>query len=294
MKMSDSEFQTGLDMPMTTRDTMRHIVHIAPLRSSMRRTDRLSTCDRWKVRYAPQTPRRSAFHRPGGRLHVASALKARSRLLQPLYDHVEVYLDESGDLGFSQSSSKHFVLVAIACCEPNELKRMVRRVKKRRYPQVTRPMEFKFGSSPEIVRRQVCAGIARSDVVIAWGSAFKPNIPTPLRGDKNRLYLNICGMMLPDLTRNIHTRSVNFVLDKWSNSRTVMARLDEVVVQTVNDHHCGYFVPRTVVSHLDSSGSEGIQAADFVAGAVFQSLERSNDAYLGLISGKVVSGRNYW
>jgi len=211
-----------------------------------------------------------------------------------LYSHVDLYIDESGDLGFSPSSSRHFVIVALASSEPNELRRMMRRVQRRRYPRIADPMEFKFGSSPERVRRLVCAGIARSETMIAWGAAIKSNIPASLRPDKKRFYLSICGRTLSELTRSIHARSIHVVLDKWSNSRSIRRSLDEVVEQTILDHHSGYFAPSITVSHLDSSSSEGIQIADFVAGAVFQSLERSNGTYLDLIAERVVSGCRYW
>jgi hypothetical protein len=211
-----------------------------------------------------------------------------------MHRHVEVYLDESGDLGFSPRSSRHFVMVAVACREPRKLRRMMWNVQKRKSPRTVTPIEFKFSSSPEAVRRHVLAGIARADVQISWCSAVKSNIPDRLRHDKTSLYLGMCSSALSDLSRAVHARSVHIVVDRMSNSRTIRGRLDDVVVQTLNDHHSGYFAPRIVVSHLDSAGSAGIQVADFVAGAVFQGLERPHTSYLDLISGNVVSGRRRW
>ena len=195
---------------------------------------------------------------------------------------------------FLQRSSRHFVIVAVACREPRELRRMMWKSFRRGSPRAqSRP----WSSSSPAARRlsgDTSSRIARADVQISWCSAVKSNIPDRLRHDKTSLYLGMCGSALSDLSRAVHARSVHVVVDRMSNSRTIRGRLDDVVVQTLNDHHCGYFAPRIVVSHLDSAGSAGIQVADFVAGAVFQGLERPHTSYLDLISGNVVSGRRRW
>jgi hypothetical protein len=211
-----------------------------------------------------------------------------------LYDQVDVYLDESGDLGFSASSSRHFVVVALASHEPIELARLVKRIRQRRFPSRLKTMEFKFRSSPESVRRLFCRGIARTNAKIAWGGINKSNTASTWQNDKNELYVHVCSRTLSELTRHIHTKSIHVILDKWSSNRTVRRHLEEYLGETVRCRHTGYFAPSLEISHLNSADSVGIQVADFVAGAVFQSLERSNQVYIDLIGERIVHGALYW
>jgi len=211
-----------------------------------------------------------------------------------LHRRVEVYIDESGDLGFSPSSSEHFVIVALASPEPNELARVLRRVRRRVYAADSKNPEFKFRSSPERVRKAILNGVAGTRTRIVWGGIMKRNTPADLRRDKSSLYLLMCSRALTELTRWTHARSVHIVLDKCSSNRTMRATLGWHLREIASFNHTGYFAPSVVVSHLDSANSSGIQVADIVAGAVYRSLERSDSAYLDLISDNIVHGRLYW
>lgn len=211
-----------------------------------------------------------------------------------MHRHAEVYLDESGDLGFSEGRSRHFVVVAIATYEPVELRRLVKRVQRRRYPRVARPMGLKFNNSPNRVKRSMCAEVADSSVMIAWCGAAKRNIPGAVRNDKRRFYLGMCTRTLSDPSMHIRADPIHVVLDKWSGNRSIRRGIGDEIIRTLSDHHPGHFPPEVSVSHLDSHGSEGIQIADFVAGAVFQPLERSNDACRGIVGSRILCGRMCW
>mgnify|MGYP001765414343 CR=1 FL=1 len=197
-------------------------------------------------------------------------------------------------MGFSPSSSKHFVIVALASPEPNELTRVLRRVRRRVYSPNSKNPEFKFRSSPERVRKAILNGVAETRTRIVWGGIIKHNTPTDPRCDKMSLYLLMCSRALTELTRWTRARSVHIVLDRCSNSRTMRANLGWHLREVASFNHAGYFAPSVAVSHLDSANSSGIQVADVVAGAVYRSLERSDPAYLRLISDNIVHGRLYW
>lgn len=211
-----------------------------------------------------------------------------------MHRHVEVYLDESGDLGFSEASSRHFVVVAMATNRPVELQRLVRRVRKRRGSCSRVSAELKFNSSPDRVRTSMCEGISESGAVIAWCAATKSNVPAAMRTDKRMFYLGMCANVLTDLSKQIVADSAHVILDKCSGNRSVMVGLEGTVVRALHVHHAGHFPPRVSVSHLDSQRSEGLQVADFVAGSIFRSLERSDNTYRDLVELRVTSGRMCW
>lgn len=62
----------------------------------------------------------------------------------------------------------------------------------------------------------------------------------------------------------------------------------------VETHHFGHFPPTVEVSLVDSKRSEGLQVVDYIAGAVFQSVERGKSSYLRIIERRVVHGEVYW
>jgi hypothetical protein len=96
------------------------------------------------------------------------------------------------------------------------------------------------------------------------------------------------------MSRATHTKSIHLVVDRLSPRPNVNRSLAMRLVREVETHHAGHFPPTVNVSLLDSSGSEGLQVADYVAGAVFQSVERGESSYLRMIEGRVVHGEIYW
>jgi hypothetical protein len=211
-----------------------------------------------------------------------------------LYDHVEVYMDESGDLGYSRGSSRYLVVIAIASDDPNALARVARRVSRRHFYGHRKAIEFKFNRSSEHAKKLFLRGIAETDARIAWGGIVKSNTPMKLREDKEGLYCNLCGRVMSNLMRRVPTRSVTIVLDKWSSNRTVRRGLEHCLAQSVLASHCGYLPTRLKIRQVDSRSCEGIQVADFVAGAVFQDLERSSKEYVELIAENIIYGEVYW
>lgn len=208
-----------------------------------------------------------------------------------MYDHVDVYLDESGDLGFSLPSSRHFVVVALASPEPKELSRVLKRARRRLYSSGSMTPEFKFKSSPEHVRRLILRGVAGTSTRVAWSGIAKHNVLAELGEDKDELYLRICSNALAGLVSRTHAKRVHIVLDKRSGRRSLRRHFEEHLLDVVGSYHGGYFAPSTSVSHMDSVNSAGVQVADIVAGAVFRSLEHSDNSYLSLITGNIVYGR---
>ena len=74
-------------------------------------------------------------------------MKRPLTLVPSLYDRVDVYLDESGDLGFSARSTRYFVVAALALPEPDGMTRVVKRIRRRHFLRFERSMELKLNGS---------------------------------------------------------------------------------------------------------------------------------------------------
>ena len=103
-----------------------------------------------------------------------------------------------------------------------------------------------------------------------------------------------CRMRRYRPSRRTFAKEIQVLIDRRSTEPMARRLLENRVESDITSHHAGLFPPAVRVGHQDSAGSAGIQVADFVAGAVFQGLERPHTSYLDLISGNVVSGRRLW
>jgi len=205
-----------------------------------------------------------------------------------MHRHVCVFVDESGDLGFSCSASRYVVAVALATVMPIEIRRLVRRAQSRFGPTENRLGELKFNTASTRLRLHVLEGIARTETWIAWNALLKPSLPECRKTDKEGLLNSLRRVAVSELTARIHARKVSIVVDKRRVREKTREGFDNEVRSAVMARHLGFFPPEVSISHFDSQTSEGLQAADFVAGAVYRSLERLDDTYLDVIRPKVV------
>lgn len=208
-----------------------------------------------------------------------------------MYDHVEVYLDESGDLGFSPRSSRHIVVAVIAFHGSYVPGRLVRAARKRLSPNDRRMVELKFNKSPDRLRRLLLADVAKTDCQIAWCAVEKYRLPSRSVVESGQLLHSMSALAVSEISRMTRAKSIAVVVDKrWTKER-LRAELDSCLEDAVESCHSGHFAPSVRVSHLDSMTSAGLQLADFVAGAVFRSIERADESYLGIIRERIICGK---
>ena len=207
-----------------------------------------------------------------------------------MYKHVDVYLDESRDLGFSSCSSKHFVVVALVTQEPNRLARIVRRCHRKFGSSCRGNPELKFNRCSERLRRFFLEGVSKTDSWIIWNGIEKSRVDVNTRSDKDAIWRHVASRTVSEVSRRTHARSMHIVIDRRSIKKVARKALDDLLREEVLDHHSGVFPPVVWVSHVDSTLSKGLQVVDHVAGAVFQSVERGNHAYLKMIEAKIAHG----
>jgi hypothetical protein len=207
-----------------------------------------------------------------------------------LHRHVDVYLDESGDLGFSLGSSKHFIVVALVTQETSRLARIVRRCHRKFGSSCKGNPELKFNRSSEPLRRFFLEGISKTDSWIIWNGIRKSQVDASMRSDKDAIWRHVASRTVSEVSKRIHASSMRIIIDRRSIRKVARKALDDLLLEEVMSHHAGFFPPVVWLSHVDSTASEGLQVADHVAGAVFQSVERDNHAYLKMIEEKIAHG----
>ncbi|HEX7391407.1 MAG TPA: DUF3800 domain-containing protein [Thermoplasmata archaeon] len=213
------------------------------------------------------------------------------------HEHVDIFLDESGDLGFSNPrSSRHLLISTMATPRPQS-SRFARLTKKahRRLKQTGKgAVEFKFNSSSERLRNYFLKGVSETDCWIVWGAVEKVNAKGSLRASPDRLYNNVCGRVMAEMFSHTNAKAIHVVVDRRSGKRTSRESFDHHVENILLSNHSGPFPPEVRISHFDSRRSEGLQVNDFVVGAIFQKVERGNETYYNVIKDKIVGGRVFW
>ena len=111
-----------------------------------------------------------------------------------MFGHLDVFIDESGDLGFTDGkSSRYLVIGATVISESYELGRLTKKARQRLKVTGKTSVEFKFNNSSDELRAYFLNGLAKTDCWIVWGAIEKRNTREDLKKRKDKLYHYICG-----------------------------------------------------------------------------------------------------
>jgi uncharacterized protein DUF3800 len=215
---------------------------------------------------------------------------------------MHVFVDESGDLGFTKKATKFFVVAYLECESPlrlqTELKRILKQLhQKEKYPLLRN--ELKFSRMDSYCRKYVLEKIAKFDVSLGVVVMDKTCVNSNLRKGPAVLYNwcvvhNIMLSLLPNIAAG---NKVHMIFDKslptW--------RINEFNVYVENKASYLLYEKGTAFSsddisseHVSSELEPCLQAADAVAGAYFQKYEHQNDEYIKIIEEKVGSFKYLW
>jgi len=208
-----------------------------------------------------------------------------------LYDHVDVYLDESGDMGFSPSSSRHLVVAGIASAESFQFRRLVRETRRRFESEARSWSELKFNRSSNNLRVHLLKGIAATDSFIVWTGIVKRGFQDEFKSRREELVRGMFAEVGSEVSGMLRSRRMDLVVDRRTNKERARKEFDSVLKAAVFAKHAGYFPPMVRVRHIDSFNSYGLQLTDLIAGAVFRMLEFNDDSFIRLIAPRIEYGR---
>ena len=82
---------------------------------------------------------------------------------------MKIYIDESGDIGFSERSSPYFVIAALIVHDPLAIRRCFAKIRRNKLKKKYKDLpEFKFNNSGPEIKKRILACIATADVDIAY------------------------------------------------------------------------------------------------------------------------------
>jgi len=200
-----------------------------------------------------------------------------------------VYLDESGDLGFAQGSTKYFTVAFAVVENPVPFRRCVKRVKEKYH--IPRDVELKGHATRETIKRDLLSRFAKLDIEVHAITVRKTNVEPKLQRDTNILYNYVVGLSL-----------VERILEEPANA-TVIVNVDRRIIAVTSGFNFNKYVRYKIwyererqdidlgINHLDSHESYAIQGIDVICNSIFRKYSSNNYKLFNIIQGKVKSDK---
>lgn len=199
---------------------------------------------------------------------------------------MNIYLDESGDLGFSKGSSKFFVVTLLFTRDSRPLGRCLKKARHKKLKKSLRERpEIKAYESTNRIRKQVLTCLATKDIEIHSVVLNKKNVYPRLRKVKNKLYNYVTGLLIEDCAQ-LSEPTLTLVVDKRATGR-IIEEFDNYIRFKVDSKLSQKPPTLFRIYHKPSESDPGIQAVDFISYAVFRELEYSERELYSLIDSKV-------
>ena len=86
-----------------------------------------------------------------------------------------VFIDESGDLGFTPKSTKYYIIASVETRDYVELNNVVKRVRRTLKKHKKNIPEFKFTRSNDVIRRRLLNKLIKTNVNFSCNCSSKTN-----------------------------------------------------------------------------------------------------------------------
>lgn len=211
---------------------------------------------------------------------------------------VYVFVDESGDLGFSDRSSPFFTLgyAIMLNSTSNIIQNKTRRLRKNmnRCKKITGMQEFKFSNDSDKTRMRFLKKINTFDLKLGAVVVSKNSVANHLKSDKTLLYNyiavhEIIGVIVSEYLKP-HTpyNNIFYTLDKSTSvSESAFNEYCEEKIKILARPRNFMADIHTSIRHLDSKSDSCLQVADYVAGSVSAKFTRNESKYYDIIKNKI-------
>ena len=179
---------------------------------------------------------------------------------------VYIYIDESGDLGFSDKGSRYFV---ITCVKINDdrtnvlFKRIPKEVREKSLTKKTKKLsELKFSNSSPLIRERFLTRAAKLDIEIYSLIINKEHTQQKLKDNLPVLYSYLIKVLLEKVISL--NNKVSICLD-----RSMSSNQRDNFENYINTEFYFRFqkVPELDIVHENSNCNEALQVIDFICGA---------------------------
>jgi hypothetical protein len=197
-----------------------------------------------------------------------------------------LYIDESGDLGLSPTSSKYMILVALVVSDPKHLDRAVKNIRRKRFRKVLSGVaEIKANSSSDLLRGYMLEKLnGIPECQVCYIILKKDRTASPyLKSNKDKLYNFVAGKLAQIIVFDPAQKNLelDIKIDKSKGKQLLREDFNQYISRIL--YAKNRFISKIEITHGYSHSWSGLQFADMLAWACFQKYERDNSEFLNLI-----------
>lgn len=216
--------------------------------------------------------------------------------------HIAVYIDESGDLGFSEKASKVFIIAYVIPYQEWALRIALKRlIKKLRGKKKFSGGELKFSRDSDEVRQTVFKKIIASEkpelkIDIGLVVVEKEAVKKELRGKPRILYNYLAvNYVVDNILAFYSPSSLKFVIDKSMDKGTREAFDEYVFRKALWKANVEYAIPepKVEVLHMASHEEPCLQLADYIAGATFKKFEHGDSRFYDMFRDRIIFRKSW-
>ena len=202
---------------------------------------------------------------------------------------MKIFIDESGDLGFSTGSSRWFIVTLLLTSTHRKVEKCVKKVHKGLRKKDKKVKELHAYKEKDATRKRVLKLVSKvEDVQILTIVLNKDKVYTRLQDQKAVLYNYVTNILLDRL----HTSGV---IDDVEDVEICIDQKE--TNKFMNEHYLKYLQKGTQswkqnridIRLAHSHNEKCLQAIDFISWAIFRKYERGDYDFYNLIQEKVVS-----
>jgi len=202
-----------------------------------------------------------------------------------------IFLDESGDLGFSQKSSKWFLFTLVVIDNPRPLEKIIKKsragLKKKYKHQFS---ELHAYCCDDSTRTRVLKSLANLDISVITTILNKKKVYVDLQNQKTYLYNYTANIILDRLINSKlieKDNEISLVVDRKDTKKNIRENFISYITKAMKKRCDGNFKMSLAASHDE----KGLQAVDFISWAIFRKYEKDDLRFYELIKGKIIDER---
>lgn len=198
-----------------------------------------------------------------------------------------IFLDESGDLGFGDRSSRWFVLTMVLTGNHRPIEKCVRKVHRglrKKYKRVSELHAYHADAATRKKMLQYLAGV--EDLQIMSIVLNKRKVYVDLQNQKSYLYNYTANILLDRLHHKGTLRAdekISIYIDQRETNRFLKKNFEDYLRASLAQWHDHYEITITP-SHTEKC----LQAVDFISWAVYRKYELGDYEYYELIKSKII------
>lgn len=199
-----------------------------------------------------------------------------------------IFLDESGDLGFSGKSSKWFSVTIAIVKDERSLERVVKKVWKSLRKKHKHIGELHASHEKDLTRIKMLKLLSTLDDLKIMSVVLNKNkVYLNLRTQKVYLY-NFAANLVLDRIYNKEILHINETIDLVADRKDTKKSLTENFVQHLTKSMNGRSVKMFKIRLHASYENKSLQAVDFLSWAIYQKYEHKNMCFYEIIKDKIV------